>query len=294
MSNVHPRTPHLLTLLLLLLLALAPNALAQEEADEWEYLVVSYGTTYFSDPLIDLADGEAAHSKVLLFSELGVTIPNEAATLQRNIDILGRFGWELVTVVGSIGGDQQLVFKRPFDEERSSEEAERITEEREALLAEYNATREVEAAAQPDEEAATPELVDLDALERRQAIAERDEANSAHLRSLIQAASQGHGTSDLTVTTDLNGLNGDPESSVRLTLDVTDAALVGEHQYRASLVDQALEAYASSLSGAFSGEATYCLSGQGDARVIVTASITHADTVSNVGSLFKSYCYESK
>ena len=92
-------------------LTLAATAQAQEIV-EWEYLVVSYGTTYFTDPVLNL-EGEAGASKILLLSELGITLPREATELQRDIDVLGRFGWELVAVVGTIGGDQQIVFKRP-------------------------------------------------------------------------------------------------------------------------------------------------------------------------------------
>ena len=50
MRSVPPLTSPLLILLALLLLASAPSALAQEM--EWEYLVVSYGTTLFSSPII--------------------------------------------------------------------------------------------------------------------------------------------------------------------------------------------------------------------------------------------------
>src|SRR5690606_25660143 len=99
----------------------AAQTAVQAAEQEWEYLIVSYGETRFANPFLDPDSSNASFSKVQLFSDLGVTLPSEAITLQRNVDILGRFGWELITVVGTIGGDQQLVFKRPYDEQRSAE-----------------------------------------------------------------------------------------------------------------------------------------------------------------------------
>jgi hypothetical protein len=51
---------------------------------------------------------------------------SEAVSLQQSMDVLGRFGWELVGVVGSAGGDQQLVIKRVFDAQRSAADADQI------------------------------------------------------------------------------------------------------------------------------------------------------------------------
>lgn len=67
-------------------------------ADEWEYLVVTNGKVYFGDP-IKQASGSVAFS-------------DEANGTQSALDKLGKEGWELVTVVGVIGGDQEFVLKR--------------------------------------------------------------------------------------------------------------------------------------------------------------------------------------
>lgn len=172
--------PTVSVLICLATLALAASMLAvgQQAADvrEWEYLVVSYGNTPFIDPLIELETMGTVFSKVEMFGEIGITVPLEAIELQRNIDVLGKFGWELVSVVGAIGGDQQLVFKRPYDAERSAQEAARIRAERSRLLEAYNAQRA--------DSREGSELIELDALERAQAIEAKNEADAAAARSL--------------------------------------------------------------------------------------------------------------
>lgn len=157
MRNHTTRT--LLALLLGSLLGLLHMAAAQEASQEWEYLVVSYGETRFSNPLLSPESNLATYSKVQLFSDIGVTLPSEAISLQRNIDILGMFGWEVVTIVGAIGGDQQIVFKRPYDPERSAAEAERIKAEREQLIEIYNAGQSTDLAPallRPNSSTSTP------------------------------------------------------------------------------------------------------------------------------------------
>lgn len=65
--------------------------------DEWEYLVVSPGKVYF--------DPSTSTSKQH-------TVTDEASGTELSFDILGKDGWELVTSLGAIGGDQEFVFKR--------------------------------------------------------------------------------------------------------------------------------------------------------------------------------------
>ena len=78
---------------------------------QWEYIVVSFGKTLFDIP-----------EKTLAYKELGIDTGNESISLQTNFDILGRFGWELVSITGAIGGDQQAIFKRKYEKQRSENE----------------------------------------------------------------------------------------------------------------------------------------------------------------------------
>ncbi|HEY9855605.1 MAG TPA: hypothetical protein V6D05_07700, partial [Stenomitos sp.] len=71
---------------------------APAAADEWEYLVVSNGKVYFGNP-----------SKQ---STASVAFSEEATSTQSALDKLGQEGWELVGVVGLIGGDQEFLLKR--------------------------------------------------------------------------------------------------------------------------------------------------------------------------------------
>lgn len=82
---------------------------------KWEYIVVSYGKTEFGAP-----------QKTLAYRPIGLPNGQEAQDLQNSLDILGRFGWEAVAFVGSIGGDQQIVLKRKYDKSRIVSEREAI------------------------------------------------------------------------------------------------------------------------------------------------------------------------
>lgn len=96
------------------------------------------------------------------------------------MDTLGKFGWELVGIVGAIGGDQEMVFRRPYDPEQSKAEAALIKEEGERLLAlQRNIARQTVEA----------DFVDLDALERENAIAETRRKEEARLKTAIESLS---------------------------------------------------------------------------------------------------------
>lgn len=73
---------------------------------QWEYLVISPGSISFSlvgtEPP-EKFDEVAGLVRLLRYSGGATTY----------LDVLGLVGWELVAVVGSIGGDQQYVLKRP-------------------------------------------------------------------------------------------------------------------------------------------------------------------------------------
>jgi hypothetical protein len=133
---------------------------------QWEYLVVSYGKTIFGTP-----------EKTLAYRSIGLSATaQEANEVQRSLDVLGRFGWEVVTIVGSIGGDQQIVFKRRFDRARSANEASEILKGREVYLRDLldimereSRVRE-EAAAAAVAERNRPRLIELDEADRAETL----------------------------------------------------------------------------------------------------------------------------
>ncbi len=278
----------------LLLLAVLPIALAQTVV-EWEYLVVAYDAPSFAGPRTDLAAEAASHSKVLRFADLGIPLPREATDLQRSIDVLGRFGWELVTVVGAAEGGQQLIFKRPYDAERSASEAARIEAERAELLAAFDATRAPPRVA----DATAPQLVDLDAVERAQATARRNERDAETVRGLIEAAAAtGFPLSDLAIVGRALAPDAPADVRVRVAQDVTNAALVGASEYRRSLALGAHAEFIAALerAGLAASDYAFCARdrgvGAGRVQLVVDLVIEVDETRTVVATRRSIHCFE--
>lgn len=143
--------------------SLAQNSQVVNKPDEtkWEYLVVSFGKTLFSTP-----------EKMMAYKNIGLPNGQESIELQSSLDILGRFGWELISIVGSIGGDQQIVLKRKYDKARSANEYGLIQSGKEIYLKDlqdiiertqrlFEEQRKIE-----EQIKSKPELVNLDEVER--------------------------------------------------------------------------------------------------------------------------------
>src|SRR5262245_49065603 len=96
----------------------------REPEAQWEYLIVSLGSVAFSSPFMEL--GAPGKSKISAMDSLPFPELVQALATQSAMDNIGENGWELVSVVGSIGGDQEFVFKREYDKARSEAEAERF------------------------------------------------------------------------------------------------------------------------------------------------------------------------
>lgn len=97
----------ILLCLLIVLITLPLFASDNEENKEYqqyEYMVVSFGKAWFS-----------SFGKAAMYFDDGL---NESACgalfFEMNLDVLGADGWELVGIVGVIGGEQQFVLKRPL------------------------------------------------------------------------------------------------------------------------------------------------------------------------------------
>lgn len=288
MQRLLTRAPSLILIATLVLAASMPAAGQQvAEVREWEYLVVSYGSTAFIDPLVELEARGTTFSKIEMFGEIGITVPLEAVELQRNIDVLGKFGWELVAVVGAIGGDQQLVFKRPYDAERSAQEAERIRAERSKLLEAYNAQR----AGTGD----GSELIELDAFERAQAIEAKNAADAAAARALFDPLTSAYAIRSVDAWGVANGPASTPRVIVNLTLDVSEQALVGPNQYRRSLAARATEDFMRGLldNGFRASPSNSCPlpAAPGLATVNVSAVVQHAGSTTPVHTRTLSFCY---
>lgn len=106
--------PALFVALAVLLAACDLNVTGRQE---WEYLILSPGVIYTSPPDADSLP-EADRAKYLEAFPSGndgyrIAGPANIGRFTAQLDALGRQGWELISIVGQIGGDQQFVFKRP-------------------------------------------------------------------------------------------------------------------------------------------------------------------------------------
>ena len=192
---------------------------------QWEYLVVSYGKTVFGSP-----------EKTLAYRSVGLSATaQEASEVQRSLDVLGRFGWEVITIVGAIGGDQQIVFKRRYDRSRVASEATAILKGKEIYLKdlidilerEKRVRDEVAAAAEAERE--RPRLIELDALDqevyRKKITAERLAVYTAAMAAVPWGRK-----ATLSVRADKG------YTYVELNIDVTEQALQDGNSYRKSEV----------------------------------------------------------
>jgi hypothetical protein len=225
------------SLLLFVLLSLSVSAFGQTAArpranqPQWEYLVVSFGKVYFSDPMSDTEAKSAGFSKLLSFSKAGIVIANEGLTTQRYMDTLGKFGWELVGALGAIGGDQEMLFKRPYDEGRSKQEEELIKQEGDRLQKVLEEERSKSAAIAP-----VTELVDLDEVERTAA----RNANRRAQEERVKTAAASITDTPLKMKSVLSNAHSNTDVDVTATfvLNATSQLLTEGNKYRSGAASQ--------------------------------------------------------
>lgn len=250
----------------------AAAAVAAPIDAQWEYLVVSYGKTLFGSP-----------EKTLAYRSIGlVATAQEATEIQRSLDVLGRFGWEVITIVGTIGGDQQIVFKRRYDKTRSANEATAILKGKDLYLKDLVDILERERRVREEAQAASevdrnkPRLIELDAQaadqERRRVTAERQEKVAAALATVPWGQKS-------TFTIYASG----DYTSMTVKADVTDELLINGNSYRKSDTSRWLNGTA----GAFLKQAASSF--PGSIYITVEASITFNGKSEKVGEQKFSY-----
>lgn len=205
----------------------APSIGINQES-QWEYLVVTYGKTLFGSP-----------EKTLAYRSIGLAVTaQEANEIQQSLDILGRFGWEVITIVGSIGGDQQIVMKRRYDKNRVANEGVAILRGRELYLKDLIDILERGRKIREESEAATaaarnqPKLVDLDAKERE----DKRLQFTAELATAVKSAlAYVPGVKDPVTSARVIDSDG-KYKYVDVRVDLTDLMLKDGNNYRASEV----------------------------------------------------------
>lgn len=218
------------------------NATLPEE--RWEYLVVSFGTTEFQKIDSGIRNGT---SKLVAFREFADLLSgHEGINLQYKLDVLGRFGWEVVSALGRIAGDQQLVLKRERREDRIEKER-KILEKLSVILKAEKEQREAELEAYIDKltkqikKKVTDELVELDAKEKREK--ELSSGIKAKEKILPLLPKVGDVVCEntvikdvkLTVTASIDSKDKlTYEGKIKINIDATKALLKNKNQYRQS------------------------------------------------------------
>ncbi len=196
---------------------------------QWEYIVVSYGKTLFGSP-----------QKTLAYRAVGLQAGQEAPDLENSLDILGRFGWEVVTIVGSIGGDQQVVLKRKYNRNLVKTEYSAILKGKDLYIKDLIdiMEREQRLREEADANAALernkPRLIDLDAAE---ALAARRAKESA----LIDTYKKAFSASELSKFSTADFRVGYGDMNVTITSDVTNQFLTNGSTYRKSEVKKFID-----------------------------------------------------
>ena len=235
---------------------------ATSEEDQWEYLVVSFGKTQFSEIEESIKTGQ---SKLVAFQEFADLLSgHEGLNLQTRLDILGRFGWELVGSIGQVGGDQQYLLKRERIKNRIELEQAAIHQLGEILRQESaEKERQLEAFLEElerrkqSEQHADPEgLVEMDALEEE----ERERAASQEAEAVIKSWFPTPPESQIENTTvksievnarasEKTGRKGafDYGGSINVVLDGTDVLLFDGNKYRLSDAEKLRKEYFSAV-----------------------------------------------
>jgi hypothetical protein len=223
-----------------------PTALGQNKASvknsillpaeqQWEYIVVSYGKTIFASP-----------QKTLAYRTVGLQAGDEAINLEKSLDILGRFGWEVVSIVGSIGGDQQIVLKRKYNRNLVKGESSAILNGKDLYIKDLIDIMEREQRLREEEKASAeaernlPRLIELEGAE---ALTKRI-ADDAALVSIYKNAFEESGIAKFsTINVNVSG----EDVTVKITSDVTNQFLTNGNAYRRSdvmkFIDNQVSAY---------------------------------------------------
>jgi hypothetical protein len=204
-----------------------------DDEPQWEYLVVSFGKAKFSVPAVEAAEG---NSKAIRYFGLSTAI-FEASETQKSLDVLGRYGWSIVSVVGSIGGDQQFVLKRKLIANRIEKERQVAEELEKIAAAALRVAKKERAEPKPAPKPGPRNPLDLDAIEAAQLSAKITKAlREIALKDFNDVAK----SLDLPVQVDstLSYFGGSPAYSgirggIQIEIDVTNTLIDG-YQYRKS------------------------------------------------------------
>ncbi|MCH3907773.1 MAG: hypothetical protein LKE39_00910 [Sphaerochaeta sp.] len=223
--------------LIFVLLIACSLATVFASSEKWEYMVVSFGKSYFSDYNV----------RALAYLDEGIRSDvQEAKSIEKSLDVLGQHGWEVIDITGTIGGDQQITLKRPYNKEVSDAEKILALEQQQKLdkdalsLAEYL----LEHQEQEPEPPKPKELKDLDAIEAEAAKEAKIEEKISSMKKALQTAMSG---TELVLLKETYNYEPTKQIDVMLEVLVPQRFLIGDDSYRKSEINS----YAQSLSKVF-------------------------------------------
>lgn len=238
---------------------------------QWEYLVVSYGKTIFGTP-----------EKTLAYRSIGLSATaQEANEIQQSLDVLGRFGWEVITIVGTIGGDQQIVLKRRFDKNRVTNENLAILRGREIYLKDLLDILERGRRIREETETATaaernkPRLIDLDLKEKEDRRDSIQATRDSLIKSQLSSTTWGNQAKSTLRVRDFDG----KFTNIDVTVDITELMLKNGNNYRASEV----KSWITNTAIPMLQTAASSFTSSGSVDIKVTATITFNGKSEKVG-----------
>lgn len=195
--------------------------------DQYEYMVVSLGKNLFSK---DYAKTFAYYDEM--------PASGHALLTELQLDILGKHSWEVIDILGAIGGDQQITLKRVYDEERTKKELKAIEENQTKAQSQKSQTPALEV---PKKE--KPTLVDLDAKDAEEKEAQRRAQIEQEITLKLKQVLDGKKVSNYEFSWKKESSISDnlPLPSVVANYSVTDTYLIGKNSYRKSQVEAFLE-----------------------------------------------------
>lgn len=207
---------------------------SKTDEPKWEYLVVSFGKTVFDTP-----------EKMMAYKSIGIENGQESIGLQSSLDILGRFGWELVSTIGAIGGDQQLVLKRKYDKTRSANEYGLIQSGKELYLKDLQDIVErtkilLEEQKRLEEQIKNkPELINLDKVER---LRKREELRVSLENNYQKRLETTEMYKYCTFNLSYKNLYSN-DIIINITIDLTEKFLISVNNYHGDEVDAYVNSY---------------------------------------------------
>jgi hypothetical protein len=165
-----------------------------------------------------------------------------ATSFEKDLDILGQHGWEVVSILGAIGGDQQVTLKRLYDDARTSSELRTIDENSEkvvngfleSLLAEEEKAKKKEASVEI-------KLIELDSYEAEHAkLKKRSELETAVTNFLNKLMIK---PKEISYKWEADSISKKDKINISLKYDITKNCLINTNQYRKSDSDRLLASY---------------------------------------------------